>query len=151
MYDKGSVLLNMIRTIINDDEKWREILRGLNKTFYHQTVTYNDITNYISKESGVNLTTVFDQYLHHTTLPTLEIFTSKGKLYCRWIGCVPGFSMPVKIKMRGGEYKYFTPGTVSGRKSVKSVPHPTLIDIDGINRENVEVDTFNYYIGVLKD
>src|SRR5665213_1253635 len=43
MYYKGGNLLNMIRTIINDDEKWRSILRGLNKTFYHQTVTYDQI------------------------------------------------------------------------------------------------------------
>jgi aminopeptidase N len=151
MYDKGSVLLNMIRTIINDDEKWREILRGLNKTFYHQTVTYNDITNYISKESGINFTTVFDQYLRHTNLPTLEIYTVKSKLYCRWIGCVPGFTMPVKMRIKGGEYKYITPGTPNGRQSVKSPTRVTLIDIDGITKENVEVDTFNYYIGVLKD
>ncbi|WP_317169601.1 M1 family aminopeptidase [Mucilaginibacter humi] len=48
MYSKGAVILNMVRTIINDDEKWRAILRGLNKTFYHQTVTYDDITKYIS-------------------------------------------------------------------------------------------------------
>ncbi len=43
MYYKGSTMLNMIRTMLNDDEKWRGILRGLNKTFYHQTVTYDDI------------------------------------------------------------------------------------------------------------
>jgi aminopeptidase N len=48
MYYKGGNLLNMIRTIINDDEKWRNILRGLNKTFYHKTVTYDDIVNYIN-------------------------------------------------------------------------------------------------------
>ena len=67
MYDKGSVLLNMIRTVINDDEKWRQILRGLNKTFYHKTVTYDDITQYISKEAGINLAPVFDQYLHYNS------------------------------------------------------------------------------------
>ena len=55
MYYKGGNLLNMVRTIINDDEKWRSILRGLNKTFYHQTVTYDDIVNYINEQSGINL------------------------------------------------------------------------------------------------
>jgi len=33
MYYKGGNLLNMVCTIINDDEKWRSILRGLNKPF----------------------------------------------------------------------------------------------------------------------
>src|SRR5690606_28709799 len=65
MYIKGGVLLNMLRTIIEDDEKWRQILRGLNKTFYHQTVTYQDIINYINKNSGLDFTKVFQQYLQH--------------------------------------------------------------------------------------
>jgi aminopeptidase N len=65
MYSKGAVLLNMIRTIINDDEKWRGILRGLNKTFYHKTVTYDDVIGYINAQSGMNLSAIFDQYLHY--------------------------------------------------------------------------------------
>ncbi len=151
MYDKGSVILNMVRTIINDDEKWRSILRGLNKTFYHQTVTYNDIINYISDHSGQNLKPVFDQYLHYTNLPVLYITNRKGKLYCMWTGCIPDFNMPIRIRMKGGEYKYFTPKATNGRGPVSSRVQPTLINIPGINKDNVEVDTFNYYIGVLID
>jgi aminopeptidase N len=149
MYDKGSVMLNMIRTIINDDAKWRDILRGLNKTFYHQTVTYEDITNYICKASGYNLLPVFDQYLHRSSLPVLEFNEVGGKLYCRWTSCVPGFNMPVKVRIKGGEYKFFTPGASNGEESVRARHRPALIDIPGINKDNFEVDTFNYYIGIL--
>jgi aminopeptidase N len=140
MYDKGSVILNMVRTIINDDEKWRNILRGLNKTYYHQTVTYNDITDYISKESGKDLKPVFTQYLLTTTLPVLEFSNSRGKLSYRWTSCIPGFNMPVKIRIKGGEYQYITPGA-----DFKPVT------ITGLTKDNLEVDTFNYYIGVLVD
>jgi aminopeptidase N len=141
MYYKGSVLLNMIRTIINDDEKWRDILRGLNKTFYHQTVTYNDITNYISENSGTDLLPVFDQYLHYTTLPKLEFMMINGKLNCRWIADTGEFSMPVKVRIKGGAYKFIKP--------VKEKFTP--VGINGITKNNAEVDTFNYYIGVLID
>lgn len=140
MYDKGSVLLNMIRTIINNDEKWRGILRGLNKTFYHQTVTYADIIGYISDQSGINLSHVFDQYLHYTSLPVLEFANINGKLNFRWTGCVKGFDMPVRVRVKGGEYTYIHPGT-----------RFKAIDLDGADKDNIEVDTFNYYIGVLKD
>ena len=140
MYYKGGNLLNMIRTIINDDEKWREILRGLNKTFYHQTVTHDQIVNYINQQSGKNLTPVFDQYLKYQNIPTLEFMTLGGKLMCRWIADVPGFNMAVKVKVKGGEYKYITPKT-------RFAP----VNIDGATRDNIEVDTFNYYIGVLMD
>jgi aminopeptidase N len=140
MYDKGSVLLNMIRTIINNDEKWRDILRGLNKTFYHKTVTYDDITGYINKESGMDFTSFFDQYLHHSTLPILVFTSYKGKLYAHWTSNAPGLEMPVKMKVKGGEYKFVTVG-----------PYPSAVDIDGVTEDNVEVDTFNYYIGILKN
>jgi aminopeptidase N len=140
MYNKGGVILNMVRTMINDDEKWRGILRGLNSTFYHQTVTYNDITQYISKQSGINLTSFFEQYIHTKDLPVLEFGMVRGKLSYRWTSCVPNFTMPVKVRMKGGEYKYLTPTT-----RFMAVP------IDGLTKDNIEVDTFNYYIGVLID
>lgn len=140
MYYKGGNLLNMVRTIINDDEKWRNILRGLNKTFYHQTVTYDDIVNYISAQSGINLSPVFDQYLHYKNIPILEFMSRDKKLYCRWQADAKGFDMPVRVKTKGGEYQYIKPTT-----------RFTPVYIDGATKDNLEVDTFNYYIGVLMD
>jgi len=140
MYPKGAVLLNMVRTIINDDEKWRGILRGLNKTFYHQTVTYDQVVNYITEQSGKKLLPVFDQYLHYKNLPTLEFATRDGKLLSRWIADANGFSMPVLVKVKGGEYQFITPTS-----------RFTPVAIDGATIDNIEVDTFNYYIGILKD
>ncbi len=52
MYYKGGNMLHTIRHVINDDEKWRGILRGLNKDFWHQTVTTAQVESYISKKSG---------------------------------------------------------------------------------------------------
>ncbi len=138
MYPKGGNLLNMVRTIINDDDKWRDILRGLNKTFYHQTVTYTQIVDYINQQSGKNLTPVFDQYLKYKGIPILEFMTLNGKLTCRWIADVPGFNMPVRVRVKGGEYKFITPRT-----------RFTPVTIDGATKDNIEADTFNYYIGVL--
>ncbi|MBS1526854.1 MAG: M1 family metallopeptidase [Bacteroidetes bacterium] len=141
MYYKGGNLLNMVRTIINDDEKWRNILRGLNKTFYHQTVTYDDIVNYICDQSGMDLKPVFDQYLHYRNLPILEFMNDrKGVLTCRWQSNVKGFNMPVRVRVKGGEYQFIKPGT-------RFMP----VNIDGATKDNIEVDTFNYYIGVLVD
>jgi aminopeptidase N len=140
MYYKGGNLLNMIRTIINDDEKWRGILRGLNKTFYHQTVTYDDIVDYISDHSGTNLKPVFDQYLHYKNIPILEFMNIRGKLMCRWQADAAGFAMPVRVRVKGGEYQFIVPST-------RFRP----VDVAGLTKDNVEVDTFNYYIGVLVD
>ncbi len=135
MYPKGAVLLNMVRTIINNDDKWRSILRGLNKTFYHQTVTYDDIINYINKESDMNLSPVFDQYLRYKGLPTLQFTWQNGKPYCKWIADARGFNMPVRVRVKGGEYKFITPTTTL-----------QAVDLPGATKDNLEADTFNYYI-----
>ncbi|QEM07771.1 M1 family metallopeptidase [Mucilaginibacter rubeus] len=137
MYYKGGNLLNMVRTIINNDDKWRSILRGLNKTFYHKTVTYDDIVGYICKQAGMNLAPVFDQYLHYKDIPTLQFVVKDGKLYSKWIADAEGFNMPVRMRVKGGGYIFIKPTTQFNP-----------VKIDGITKDNVEVDTFNYYIKV---
>jgi len=109
MYPKGSNMLHMIRQIINDDEKFRNILRGLNKTFYHQTVTTNQVEDYISAQSGINFSKVFDQYLRTTDIPVLEYKINKGNLYYRWANCVKGFDMPVKAMLSKDHYDFIYP------------------------------------------
>jgi aminopeptidase N len=101
MYYKGGNMLHTIRQIINDDEKWRQILRGLNSTFYHQTVTTQQIEEYISQQAGIDLSTVFNQYLRDTRVPTLEYYIKDKLLVYRWINCVDGFTMPIQIALDG--------------------------------------------------
>ena len=97
MYAKGASLLHTIRQIINDDELFKTLMRGLNKTFYHQTVTSKQVEDYISRESGKDFNTVFDQYLRTTKIPVLELQNEGVNLKFRWRNVVPGFNMPVKL------------------------------------------------------
>src|SRR5205085_11391733 len=99
-------MIETIRGIIGNDEKFRQILRGLNKDFYHQTVTSKDVENYISRKSGFNLSKVFDQYLRTTQIPTIEYYfiadkkdKRKLRFYFRWIDCIKGFDMPVRVNL----------------------------------------------------
>ena len=97
MYYKGGNMLHTIRQIVNDDEKWRQILRGLNKTFYHQTVNATQIEDYMSHESGIDLKPVFDQYLRDIGIPDLEYAVVDNQLRYRWGNCVSNFNMKVKV------------------------------------------------------
>ena len=103
MYSKGANMLHTLRQLVNNDEKWRGILRGLNSTFYHQTVTTKQIEDYLSQQIGINLSSVFNQYLRDTRIPTLEYFFKDNQLGYRWTNCVAGFNMPVKITLNGKE------------------------------------------------
>ncbi|AZQ42815.1 M1 family metallopeptidase [Nonlabens ponticola] len=108
MYYKGANMLHMIRQLINDDEKWRQILRGLNKEFYHQTVTTEQIENYIAAQSGIDLSKVFDQYLRDVRIPVLEFKKTNDHIEYRWTDVVNGFAMPVEIEL-DGKLSWITP------------------------------------------
>lgn len=97
MYYKGGNMLHTIRQVINDDEKFRSILRGLNSTFYHKTVTTKEVEDYMAKQSGKGLSKIFDQYLRTTKIPALEYKITSENMSYRWTNCVEGFDMPVKI------------------------------------------------------
>jgi aminopeptidase N len=104
MYYKGSNMLHTIRQLVNDDEKWRQILRGLNKDFYHQTVTTKQIEDYLSEKSGIDLSKIFDQYLRTTDIPVFEYKVTKNVLKYRYTNVVEGFQMPLKIYLDEKEH-----------------------------------------------
>jgi aminopeptidase N len=98
MYPKGGNLLHAIRHSMDNDELFRKILRGLNKDFYHQTVTSKQVENYISQKSGYNYSKVFDQYLRTTQIPKFEFYLDGNKVFYRWTNCVKGFNLPLVLK-----------------------------------------------------
>jgi aminopeptidase N len=105
MYSKGSNMLHTIRQIVDDDDHWREILRGLNEEFYHSTVTTKDIEQYINRMiPRHDLSTVFDQYLRDTRIPVFAFSFNGDQFYYRWEDVVEGFDMPVKFRFDREEY-----------------------------------------------
>jgi len=134
MYFKGANILHTLRQIINDDEKFRQILRGLNKDFYHQTVTTKQVEDYFNQKSGKDFSKLFDQYLRTNQIPTLQIKTEGDKIKFQWTNCIAGFVMPVKLT----NGQWITPTTVEQK-----------IQLEGNNASNVDVDK-NFYINVKK-
>ncbi|WP_316786537.1 M1 family metallopeptidase [Pedobacter frigiditerrae] len=109
MYPKGANMIHTIRQLVNDDEKFRSILRGINSTFYHKTTTSAEVEAYIAKQSGLKLDKVFDQYLRYSKIPVLEYKINNGVLTYRWITDVTGFDMPVKVSLTTEEYMLIKP------------------------------------------
>lgn len=103
MYYKGANILHTLRQLIGDDQKWREILRGLNQKFYHQTVTTAQVEKYISRKSGLNLNGFWDQYLRTVKIPVLEYSVEGNRLNFRYTNIIDSFSMPVVIRVNSEE------------------------------------------------
>ena len=134
MYSKGGNMLHTIRQIVNDDEKWRSILRGLNQTFYHQTVTTKQVEDYISQQAKFDFSKVFDQYLRDIRIPVLEYRLSKDKVEYRWTNCVAGFNMPLKIMLDNQKAITLNPKTDWQKLKAKKI-------------KELKVDK-NYYVSV---
>lgn len=103
MYNKGNNMLHTLRQIVNNDDAWKAMLRGLNKEFYHQTVTTKQVEDYISKSLNLNLTGFFNQYLRDNRIPVFEYLVKDGNLTYHWSNCIRGFDMPVKVFVNGKE------------------------------------------------
>jgi aminopeptidase N len=108
MYYKGANVLHTLRQLIADDEKWRQVLRGLNKEFYHQNVTTKQIENYISEKSGIDLSIFWDQYLRTIMIPKVEYSIGGNKLKFRYVDIVENFEMPI-IAVVNGKEVWLTP------------------------------------------
>ena len=103
MYPKGANMLHTLRQIVNNDKKWRNILRGLSEEFYHQTVTTEQIENYFSKSLNMDLNSFFNQYLRDVRIPVLEYSINENVIKYRWGNCVEGFNIPVKVYINNSE------------------------------------------------
>ena len=136
MYPKGANMLHTLRQLIDDDEKWRGILRGMNAEFAYQTVTGAQIEGYLSQHSGLELGAFFDQYLRDVRVPVLEYDFRGEVLFYRWSNCVPGFAMPVKVRLGEGE-TWLHPS-----RQWKELPVPQ-------NRQSLDLDP-NFYIALMK-
>ena len=135
MYYKGGNLLHNIRTIINDDEVWRSILRGLNKEYYHQTVTGEQIESYISEKSGMDLSKVFDQYLRDVRIPVLEYAFKGNQVRYRWGNVIADFDMPVDVVINGKSMR-LTPTTQWQEMATTGVDKSLDVDV-------------NFYVGKM--
>jgi aminopeptidase N len=129
MYDKGANMLHTIRQLVDDDARWRGILRGLNKTYWHQTVSGKQVEDFISRQSGLNLSKVFDQYLRTTKVPVLEYKLEGPRLSYRWNNVVRGFAMPVKVATSPGVVTWIQP-TESWKTTTVKLSRPEDFRVD---------------------
>jgi len=99
MYYKGGNLLHLIRQLVDDDARWKAVLRGLQSEFARQIVTSAEVESWIAEQTGLDLQAVFDQYLRTTRIPVLEWRRDGSELFFRWTDVVEGFAVPVDVHL----------------------------------------------------
>jgi aminopeptidase N len=140
MYPKGGNMLHTIRHSIDNDSLFRQILRGMNKDFYHQTVTTQQVEHYLSVHAGFDYGKVFDQYLRTTQLPILmyDLSDDGRTVSYRYVNCVAGFNLPLALKSEHAALRILP--TDQWASSAVTAGQAALFDADSIEKM--------YYIGV---
>ena len=139
MYPKGALLLHTIRNVINDDAKWWNLILNYSETYRHKIIDTKTVVDFFNKESGIDFTPIFNQYLRYINVPKLVIKLDKNKLKYRWQTDEPNFNMPVDLTINEKEIRI----------------HPTnnfqkcKIKIDSL--DDVSVATEKFYINVEKE
>lgn len=106
MYFKGSLLLNTLRHVINDDEKWWALILKYSETFKKQIIDTQTVIDFFNKVSGMDLTPIFKQYLETTTIPTFSYRIDKNYLYYRWEDVNSDFNMPFDFEYDKKKFVY---------------------------------------------
>ena len=139
MYDKGMLFLNTLRSIVDNDEVWFNTLRAITEHFKMKNTDYDELTAFISKSTGKDLSKIFKQYLTRPNLPEFEYKLKKsGKLKYKWNADVAGFKMPLKVKPNAAaDFILLEPG--SNWKKIK---------LPNLKIEEFAIDHQHYYINV---
>jgi aminopeptidase N len=136
-YFKGALFINTLRSIVDDDQRWFKLIHNFYQHFKYQNIMTEDVVRYFNQQTGMDLTPIFDQYLRHTALPTLDLKfePGAGTVSYRWKPDETSFAMPVRV----------------GTKDHWEIIHPTTAWKSmktGLSKDQFSVATDLYYINV---
>ncbi|PWV46514.1 M1 family aminopeptidase [Chitinophaga sp. S165] len=143
MYTKGSLMLNTLRFVLDNDTLWFNLLKDVQARFRYQTLSADELVGYINRRTGTDYTAFFNQYLKYTSLPKLEIsLKEQGRnlqLKYRWQADEPGFKMPVKVTVAPGRFGFIYP-----------TANWQMITLKQMKDDDFEVDEDHFYIEVTE-
>lgn len=105
MYYKGAQLLNTLRHVLNDDEKWWKILLNYSETYRHQIIDTPTVISFFNTQFGQDLSPIFDQYLNYRDIPELIVEKNKKEIRFKWKTDIANFKMPVVLFYEGKEIR----------------------------------------------
>jgi aminopeptidase N len=139
MYDKGQLVLNTLRSVINNDSLWFSILKGIQERYRYQTITAEDVFGFVNQRTGKDYNYFFNQYLKLTKIPQLEVrLTFKADstfaMY-HWNAEDKDFRMPVRVTTAPNKYEFIYPTTTWQRMSIAKM-----------NPEEFKVEEDRFYV-----
>jgi aminopeptidase N len=138
-YFKGALFLHTLRNVIDSDPRWFRLIKEFYQRFKYQSIMTEEMIAWFNQRTKMNLKPVFDQYLRHTAIPTLELKfnDAAGTVSYRWKAEEPGFTMPVKV---GSKNQWRTIQPTTQWKTMKT----------SLKKEEFSVATDLFFVDVSK-
>jgi aminopeptidase N len=138
-YFKGALMINTLRTVVNDDAKWFDLLHNFYPHFKYQNIMTGDVVAWFNQNTGMNLTPIFNEYLLHAQIPRLELLFGEapGMVMYKWRADEDDFAMPVRVGT-SGHWQIIRPTTQW--QSMQT----------SLTKDQFEVATDLYYVDVNK-
>jgi len=138
MYFKGTLFLNTLRSIVDDDAVWWPLLRDFYQQFKYRNIMTEDVVRFFNARLTRDLAPIFDQYLRRPAIPVLQLaFNEPGTMAYRWKADERAFAMPVRV---GHPDRWVTIEPTTDWKVMRTE----------LTKDDIEVATDLYYITVEK-
>lgn len=109
MYYKGSLMLNTLRNILQDDALWWKLLKSFYQKNRLQSVVTADFYQHVAEVTGQDFSPFLNAYLNYPLPPilTYKVQQRKGDLIVeyKWAVKEPNFTMPVVFQGPIGEQR----------------------------------------------
>jgi aminopeptidase N len=138
-YGKGALILNTLRSVIDDDVKYKKLMKDLFQTFKYKNIMTEDLVEFYNRQTGLDLTPIFNQYLRFAAIPVLELKFDdvQGVVQYRWAAQEKGFAMPIRVG-KPDAWQLITP--TAEWQNMKTP----------LKRDEFQVATDLYYVNVSK-
>jgi aminopeptidase N len=101
-YFKGALMLNTLRSVVDNNKEWFRLIHDFYQHFKYQNIMTEDVVAYFNQQTGMDLTPIFNEYLRHPDIPTLDLKfdAAAGTVAYRWKADEAAFAMPVRVGVK---------------------------------------------------
>lgn len=72
-YSKGALMLNTLRHLVNDDERWFDMIRDIQRHYRHKSINTDLLVEFMLDQIGSHYSSFFKHYLYSTSIPILRV------------------------------------------------------------------------------
>jgi aminopeptidase N len=102
---KGAWVMHTLRSAINDDVIWFEILKEFMTENAKSHVSTEDFFVKVREKTGTDFSYFSEQYFYTPNQPKLEYYQTDSNFYYKWSNVNDNFIMPIDLLVNGNEQR----------------------------------------------